>query len=138
MESKRQFLVDLGFEPAGAWVLLGSTLDWRLTRHAERSDLLYAFVAGHDVKYIGRTVKTLRWRMNQYKRPGPSQRTNIRISVQIAALLARGQEVEILALVSGESITYRGIELSLAGGLEGPLISRLGPAWNQMGAHGRL
>jgi hypothetical protein len=137
VESQRQFLIGIGFEVAGAWVLRDGALDCDLTCHADRSDVLYAFVAGHELKYIGRTVKTLRWRMSQYKRPGLTQRTNSRVNPQIRELLAQRQGVEVFALVDQEPITYRGVRLSLAGGLEGALIARLNPPWNQMGVRVR-
>ena len=111
MGSQRELLTDLGFEPAGAWALEGGGLACRLARHADLSDVLYSFVVGHDVKYVGKTAKTLQWRMSQYRRPGPSQRTNQRINPQICELLAQGQDVEVLVLVDAEPIMYRGIRL---------------------------
>jgi len=133
MGSQRQLLIDLGFEAAGAWVLAGNDLVCRLARHPDRSGILYAFVVGDNVMYVGKTAKTLRWRMNQYRRPGPSQRTNQRINPQICELLAEGQDVEVLVLVDAEPIMYRGLRLSLAAGLEDALIARLDPPWNQVG-----
>jgi hypothetical protein len=71
--------------------------------------------------------------MYQYQRPGPSQRTNIRINAAIAERLATGNAIEIYVLPDPGDMEYKGFHLNLAAGLEDSLISSLRPTWNKAG-----
>ena len=102
---------------------------------AERTtyNVLYAFTSSDELLYIGKTTIALRDRMYQYQRPGPSQRTNIRVNSAIAELLKSGGTIEIYALPDTGEMEYRGFHLNLAAGLEDSLISELDPKWNIAG-----
>jgi hypothetical protein len=133
MDDPLRFLVDLGFEEVGAWVLTDSLLSCQLTKHASECDILYAFVSQGDVLYIGKSVRTLKSRLYGYQRPGPTQRTNIASNEKLRLLLADVPSVQIFALVVREKPLYRGVPLNVAAGLEDALISRLRPRWNRVG-----
>ena len=69
-------LLKIGFEFAGHWFLTEDTLTLQLVRHAGQANVLYAFCCDGDIKYVGKTTKSLANRLNGYRKPGPSQSTN--------------------------------------------------------------
>jgi hypothetical protein len=125
----------VGFVAAGEWVLEGAVLTLRLHTLAAASDILYAFLDGDAVLYIGVSTRTLGQRMRGYARPGPTQRTNLANHARLTALLSHGHAVSIWVFAPTEVVTYRVIALNIAAGLEGPLIARLRPPWNRRGRH---
>jgi len=133
MDDPVQFLLDLGFEEAGSWVLTDKLLKCQLTKHASECQILYAFVSQDQVLYIGKSVRSLRSRLYGYEKPGPTQRTNIAGNEKLRQLLGTIPSVRILALVVSEPVVFRGVPLNVAAGLEDPLISRLKPPWNRVG-----
>ena len=126
-------LLELGFEELGQWFLEGDGLRFRLGSHGDLQDVLYAFVAGGEVRYIGKSNRTLGQRLNGYRRPGAKQQTNLRIHPSIRELLEHGSQVKILALATKLDMTFGGVHVSLAAGLEDALIAELRPAWNVRG-----
>jgi len=128
-DSKR-FLLSIGFEEVGEWLLEDGSLQFVLTRHGDERNILYAFFAQEEVKYIGKSNQTLSGRMNGYKQPGPTQSTNINNNARIKDLLLKGISVQILAFVQKEEMLYRGVPINLAAGLEDNLIARVRPPWN--------
>ena len=126
-------LVEIGFEPAGHWKLIGSAedLSLELFRHGSQRNILYAFVSDGEVKYVGKTVQPLRTRMNGYRYPGATQGTNIRNNARIKALLRDGAAVDILALPDNGLLHYGQFHVNLAAGLEDNIISVLKPEWNR-------
>ncbi len=94
-----QFLLELGFEEVGEWLIEEDSLLFSLTRHRNERNILYAFIAQGEVKYIGKSNQTLSRRMNGYKQPDPSQHTNIRINARMKDLLYKDISVQILAFV---------------------------------------
>lgn len=127
-------LRDVGFVEAGAWALAEGRLQLILHTHQAARSILYAFVAGETVLYLGASTQLLVQRMRGYARPGPTQRTNHANHARLVALIGQGQTVAIWVLVPAEVVTYRGVALDVAAGLEGPLIALLNPPWND---HGR-
>ncbi len=126
-----RLLESMGFELAGCWYLEDNKLECKLEKYKNEKNLIYAFVAEDQVKYIGRTERTLSGRMNGYKKPGPTQNTNIKINRKIIKLLEKNVPVTIFVLLPEENILYKdSLQIDLAAGLEGPLISKLKPPWN--------
>lgn len=125
-----RLLQEIGFEEVGYWFLHGDEMEFRLEKHEEGQDILYAFVAKDNVKYIGKTVKTLTDRMNRYKHPGRQQATNVKNNKEIRKLLEQGIAVKIFALLPNQETLYRGLPIDLVTGLESKLISVLNPPWN--------
>jgi hypothetical protein len=123
-------LLEIGFEPAGHWVLNNDKLNFELTRHSSQRNILYAFVCDGQVKYVGKTVQALSARMAGYKNPGPTQTTNINNHKRIRELLADGVAVEILALPDNGLLHYGQFHLNLAAALEDDLIRVIKPEWN--------
>lgn len=83
-------LLQIGFQPAGHWLLVNGKLKFDLTRHATQTNILYAFVCDAEVMYVGKTVRTLAVRMSGYRTPTRTQTTNVNNNRRILDLLARG------------------------------------------------
>lgn len=122
-------LYEIGFQPVGTWLL---DVDLRLELNAlvEHRNVLYAFVSGDTVKYVGKTTQTLQRRMMGYQRPSEGQRTNLRNRQSIVDLLKLGRPVEILAMPDSGLFRYGAFHLNLAAGLEDSIIKTLNPEWN--------
>ena len=123
-------LLDIGFEPAGHWILENGRLKCELVRHSSQKNILYAFVCDGHVKYVGKTVRALAVRMTGYKTPGKTQITNINNHRLIKGLLSEGDAIEIFALPDSGLLHYGQFHLNLAAGLEDDIIRVLDPEWN--------
>lgn len=133
MTSNLDILYHIGFEHIGEWKLENDLLSFEIIRHSNEHNILYAFVANSDIKYIGKSTQTFKARLNAYKNPGISQKTNIKNKKNILALLKQDIPVGILVFVNKEEIQYRGIPINIAAGLEDNLIARIKPQWNETG-----
>ena len=129
-ESGVKFLKDFGFVNAGRWKLGLNGLDFELTGIGSSRGVLYAFISGERVLYIGMTSRSLHERINNYRHPEASQRTNLKNKARIEKHLRSGVEVNILVFVPKDKINYKSADLNMVSGLEGPLISMLRPPWN--------
>jgi hypothetical protein len=124
-------LLEIGFEPAGRWVLEGDRLMYELTRHSAQRNILYAFVCDGEVKYVGKTAKALSVRMSGYRSPAKEQQsTNLKNHERIKQLLMAGVEVDIFALPDNGLLHYGTFHLNLAAALEDDIIRALDPEWN--------
>lgn len=123
-------LYEIGFQRAGRWLLKGDELALELLSLMDRQNVLYAFVSGKTVKYVGKTTQTLQRRMFGYQKPNQDQRTNWRNRLAIVDLLKRGEPVEILALADNGLLRYGSFHLNLAAGLEDSIIQIVKPEWN--------
>ena len=123
-------LLEIGFEPAGHWLVVDGKLKFDLTRHSTQANILYAFVCDAEVMYVGKTVRMLATRMSGYKTPGKTQTTNINNNRRILEVLARGAAIEILALPDNGLLHYGKFHLNLAAALEDDIIRKLDPPWN--------
>lgn len=121
----------IGFRLAGRWSvdasLIRSTLD---AQFRDVRNFLYAFVVDGEVVYIGKSTSTLRQRMQQYRTPGASQRTNVRNNADLLGCLGAGRVADIYVLPDHGLLHYGGFHVNLAAGLEDGLIRDLRPAWN--------
>lgn len=126
-------LLAMGFRRAAAWHLEPAGLECLFHEHASAQNILYAFVSGRTVLYIGKTVRTLKQRMYGYRRPAPTQSTNLKGNRLIREVLAGGTSVEVYALPDHGLLYYGGFHINLAAGLEDSLVGSLKPAWNKMG-----
>ncbi|WP_207215824.1 GIY-YIG nuclease family protein [Pseudolysobacter antarcticus] len=123
-------LLDIGFEPAGHWLLENDALKFELTRHSTQKNILYAFVCDGQVKYVGKTIRTLAMRMYGYKNPGITQTTNIKNNRRIRESLLIGVAIDIFALPDNGLMHYGQFHLNLAAALEDDLIKKINPEWN--------
>lgn len=123
-------LLEIGFQVAGLWQLVDGKLRVDIQRHGAQQNVLYAFVCDGDVKYVGKSARTLRARMSNYLSPGLDSETNRRIRQLILLLLEAGATVEVYALPDNGLMHYGPFHLNLAAGLEDSIIRSLDPEWN--------
>lgn len=130
-------LLALGFKDIARWTstLREGSLDYVLNDPADAAFLdernsLYAFVEGDNVKYIGKTARTIRRRFAGYKNPGQTKRTNWRNNGNIRAALVTGTTIRILVFTPISLLQYGGFDINLAAGLEDALIEEFDPPWN--------
>ncbi|MGO9109252.1 MAG: GIY-YIG nuclease family protein [Thermoguttaceae bacterium] len=123
-------LLEIGFEKVGQWLQKGDELTFELSSHESQRNILYAFVSDCEVKYVGKTVRSLRERMCGYKNPTQSQATNWSNNKRIKELLQSGEAVDIFALPDNDLLHYGQFHVNLAAGLEDNIISKLNPVWN--------
>lgn len=126
-------LIEMGFIKVGYWTIADSKIIFVLSSHREEKDVLYAYVSNCQIYYIGKTTQSLEQRLKGYQRPGPAQKTNIRVNKKILYLLKRGLPIDIYILPDPGLLKYRGYKISLAGGLEDTLIHEFKPEWNITG-----
>lgn len=129
-------LLEIGFEPAGHWLVENDKLKFELTRNSTQKNILYAFVCDGQVKYVGKTICALSVRMSGYKNPGQTQTTNINNHRRIKELLFSGVAVEIFALPDSGLLHYGAFHLNLAAALEDDIIRVIDPEWNGGTAEG--
>jgi hypothetical protein len=128
-------LLKLGFQHVGDFFLEGNKLRFFLKNHKNDAGS-YAFVVNEAVKYVGTTKNTLYARMNGYKNPGPSQKTNKRVKPKIT----EARKVQIYFLPDSDISNFvtvirrERIEYEIptdASTLERFLISLFRPEWNR-------
>lgn len=125
-------LKSVGFHQAGYWHTPFDRLEHRLILPGQTHDVLYAFVVGDQVMYLGKTKKSLKGRMTMYANPGKDKRqsTNIRANERIRECISCGKVVEIWLLDSWEPLSHCGIPVSVPAGIEDELIALMRPLWN--------
>lgn len=134
----RDTLLNLGFLDVAKWEWSGEDIAYHLDgeRAAANQVLLddpnalYAFVQGDAVQYIGKTTRSVRKRFATYRKPGRTQRTNLRCNAKIKEALRAGSEVRVLVFSPISQLRYLDFEINLAAGLEDSLIKEFDPPWN--------
>lgn len=132
-----QIASKIGFVQVGDWRLdssLKSGIRFRLQEMHEKR-VIYAFVVGQRVKYIGvcdNTTTTLQDRMSRYQSMTGAG-TNRRIAGYIHKLLDSGEAVSIYAWQPSAALEHKGLIVDLVKGLENPLIAGFKPEWNIKG-----
>lgn len=126
-------LIEIGFKKAGEWELKNMALICNLNDNYPDKDILYSFVCENEIKYIGKSVKSISQRLYGYKKPNISQTTNFRINELIIEKIRRGIQIEIFLFIDNVGLNYRGHKINLSAGLEDNLIAEFSPKWNSMG-----
>lgn len=127
-----QRLFDGGFEEVGCWEL-NSTRDLVHRLDLPKQAGVYAFAINGIVQYVGLASKSLSQRLSFYRRPGVSQRTNIRLNEVIRGHLDKGTVVQILTAHPSDH-KWNGFTIKGAEGLEAGLIAEFDLPWNMRGA----
>jgi len=131
-------IIELGFEKVGKWSFKNELFKFELNNNHTNRNILYSFVIENEIKYIGKSIKTISQRLNGYKNPNITQRTNFRLNNLIIEKLKEGKEVEIYLFVDNAELNYRGNNINLSAGLEDNLIAEYLPEWNSLGKGGKL
>jgi hypothetical protein len=125
-----RILTEIGFAHAGRWALQDNDLVFDIGDLSQASPALYAFVIKGDIKYVGKTARTLSERLYGYRKPGPSQRTNIKVEAKIKSCLRADEAVEIYAYHDPNAVKVGRFQLNMAAALEDDIIRQLQPEWN--------
>ena len=131
-------LTDIGFKKVGKWSFENSSFQYELNENYTTKNILYAFVIDNEIKYIGKSIKTISQRLNGYRRPNISQRTNFRLNNLIIEKLREEKEVEIYLFEDNAELNYKGKKINLSAGLEDNLIAEFLPEWNYLGKNRKL
>lgn len=123
-------LLEAGFKEFGCWSASQKRLETPINLPARRG--VYAFALEEQIVYVGLASRSIKQRLGFYARPGPSQRTNIRLNAMITELVRQGQTVRIL-LAHPEDGEWNGLRLSGPEGLEAALIEDFELPWNIRG-----
>ena len=125
-------LIDSGFQRVGCWEFTSSR---ELTHSIDlpRSAGVYAFAIDGIVQYVGLASVSLHQRLGLYRKPGISQRTNLRLNEIIRDQLGNGVVVEIL-VASPPDHDWNGLRINWAEGLEAGLIAEFNLPWNMRGS----
>lgn len=139
-------LMELGFKHIASWSLsakarpnnsrltygpINDSPEIAITIKAKKA--LYAFVVKNEVKYIGKTTRSISSRFQGYKNPGRGQQTNIKCNTNICRILQEPQgSVSIFALIFGHDkmLYLNRLEFDHAAGLEQSFIDEFEPEWN--------
>ena len=124
-------LLEAGFVSVGCWEL-NSTRDLSHRIELPATSGVYAFSINGVVQYVGVASKSLRQRLGFYRKPGTTQRTNIRLNEIIRGHLGSGTKVEIV-LAHPPDHEWNGLKISGAEGLEAGLIAAFNLPWNVRG-----
>ena len=121
-----------GFEEVGCWEL-NSASDLVHSIDLPKSAGVYAFVIDGVAQYVGLASKSLHQRLGFYRKPGVSQRTNIRLNEIIRGNLTKGTIVQIFTVQPSDH-EWNGFKVKGAEGLEAGLIEAFDLPWNVRGA----
>ena len=131
-------LTEIGFKKVGKWSFENNSFQYELNENYTTRNILYSFVIENEIKYIGKSVKTISQRLNGYRKPNISQRTNFRLNNLIIEKLGEEKEVEIYLFEDNAELSYKGKKINLSAGLEDNLIAEFLPEWNYLGKNGKL
>lgn len=120
-----------GFMKAGEWFVQKGQLTFDLRSFSDEVNILYAYVVDGEVKYIGKSVQTLRKRVYLYKLGHDSQKANFRVNGELMEALKNSDKVDIYVLVPKIPLFYFDVEIDLAAGLENGMIKKFDPEWNK-------
>ena len=121
-----------GFHEVGCWELTSARdLDHRIELPSQAG--VYAFAIDGVVQYVGLASKSLRQRLGFYRKPGASQRTNVRLNEIIRGHIEQGIIVQVL-IAHPPDYDWNGLKISGAEGLEAGLIAEFDLPWNLKGA----
>ena len=124
-------LLDSGFREVGCWEL-NSARDLSHSIELPVQSGVYAFAIDGVVQYVGLASKSLRQRLGFYRKPGASQRTNVRLNEIIRGHLHKGIVVQILTAHPPDQ-EWNGFKIKGAEGMEAGIIEEFHLPWNMRG-----
>jgi hypothetical protein len=124
-------LTTAGFEEIGCWEL-NDARDLAHSIDLPKQAGVYAFAVDDIVQYVGLASRSLHQRLNFYRKPGASQRTNIRLNEIIKGRIDHGTTVRILVAHPPDQ-EWNGFKVKGAEGLEAGLIAEFDLPRNMRG-----
>ena len=118
-------LTKIGFRGVGEWkITSGEAIAPCIVELMNEKNMLYAFISGDTVLYVGQTTGPLKKRMDQYKNAHKdTQTTNFKNKQRIFKLLSDGKQIEIYAFPDSGLHYMDNFHLNLAAGLEQSIIN---------------
>lgn len=126
-----QTLLDGQFSHVGCWQLDESA---SLVLAGNPPDVpgVYAFAMSGLAQYIGVASTSLAKRLYFYRKPGPTQKTNIRLNAMLSNAIAGGSSIDIF-VATPPTLEWSGWRLSGPEGLEAGIIKHYNLPWNLRG-----
>lgn len=121
-----------GFRLSGRWIL-NSTGQLILDQPASHHVGVYAFAIDGIVLYVGVATMGLSRRLYFYGRPGPTQRTSLRLNDIIRKAVLSASIVEIYT-AEPPDLEWNGLPVHGSAGLELGLIKKYKLPWNKRSA----
>ena len=123
-----------GFKEGVKWSL-GGNIDFNIVENKDvesKNDVLYAHCSNNEIMYFGLTRNTFKKRMGQYRKPGPSQTTNINVNNEIINELKKNKNVQTYYRTWNpkEEEQLNGMDVPLEA-IESTLIYNINPPWNR-------
>ena len=127
MNNDLDSLEAIGFKKAGKWELDGKKIKavWDGTEE-KLKNVLYAFVVDKEVKYVGKTSKTLKGRMGVYRNKGK------KLLVKVRKYHDKGVYIYVLTNYDVNKEKASSLMNDIMG-LEDVLIREMSPEWNTLG-----
>ena len=125
-------LIDAGFSLASQW-FLSSAGDLSLGRPLPKAIGVYAFAKGATVLYVGLATMGLAKRLYFYGKPGPTQRTSIRLNSLIKDELAASFVIDVYTATPPD-LEWNGLPVHGSAGIELGLIKKYALPWNMRGS----
>lgn len=127
-----QTLIDGQFSRIGCWKLdEGASL--ALAGSAPDVPGVYAFARDNVAQYVGLAAASLAKRLYFYRKPGPTQSTNIRMNAALREVLAGGGSIDIF-VATPPTLEWNGWRVSGPEGLEAGIIKDYDLPWNLRGS----
>lgn len=126
-------LEEIGFKRIGQWILSKGVLGFVSEEDVTEANVLYAFVSGREVLYIGKTARPIARRLYGYQNPGKSQLTNVYCNREIRNYLAQNKSVDVLVRSTEKASQIGSFTVNEAAALEDAIIRNLEPPWNRVG-----
>ena len=126
-------LINIGFKKAGEWALNDDTsIVFNLDDSSLSTNILYAFVCDKKILYVGKSKRTIKERMANYKNADASQSTNVKVKQKIVELLQNNSTVEIYMFTDSGLLQYGPFAINLSAGLEDSIVEDIKPEWNTL------
>lgn len=121
-------LIKAGFDTTARWKKDGSG-DLILEGTLRREPGVYSFVKDGVALYVGVATMGLAKRLYFYRRPGSTQKTNIRVKPLLLAALNTSLHIDIYTATPND-FDWNGLPVSGMAGLEYSLIKTFNLPWN--------
>lgn len=127
-------LITAGFQVCGYWALKEQG-GIQFVGDIPKAPGIYAYAIDDKVQYLGIASLSLKKRIYFYGKPGPTQKTNIRLNALITKELGKGKAVDLLAATPGQTV-WNGLPVDIWAGLEAAMIKEFYLPWNIRGVAG--
>lgn len=123
-------LRELGFEPAGRWILDNGRPFPHLDSGRSNPAALYAFTLSGEVVFVGRAKAAFGGAIGNDGPLGMTHHHATDCDRRIISTLMSGDEIEIFEFAPSETLEYRGWKVNIGAGIMDALLASIKPEWN--------